>query len=265
MRYPYSLSSGITVTEKTVSKREEPTASLLLRNCMLKADISSKHEIDIAVFNSSLEDLEEQSRDMRAQLESSRQLSADLEKQLFMRPPPEVVIEKFKEGQNYKDLLIDDIVSIMKTFSLKVYEEFHGVHSMFPEFVREHFRKEYVVDLTDGEEESDDNSNDTLSSCLLLQFIRSGAYDSPYFVRSLLFGVELGLRLGFAGFKEPKHKISFFELPNFDHSIVKSCHQLFIPLHSVQGFVPELISEVEIFSHLLPILLLVETELSYIG
>ncbi|GAA0139708.1 hypothetical protein LIER_01199 [Lithospermum erythrorhizon] len=29
----------ITVTEKTMSKREEPTASLLLKNCMLKGDM----------------------------------------------------------------------------------------------------------------------------------------------------------------------------------------------------------------------------------
>ncbi|GAA0162620.1 hypothetical protein LIER_39444 [Lithospermum erythrorhizon] len=36
---PYSLPSGITVTEKTVSRREEPTASLLLKNWMLQRDM----------------------------------------------------------------------------------------------------------------------------------------------------------------------------------------------------------------------------------
>ncbi|GAA0154738.1 hypothetical protein LIER_12636 [Lithospermum erythrorhizon] len=35
---PYSLPLGITVTEKIVSRREEPIASLLLKNCMLKGD-----------------------------------------------------------------------------------------------------------------------------------------------------------------------------------------------------------------------------------
>ncbi|GAA0162200.1 hypothetical protein LIER_18342 [Lithospermum erythrorhizon] len=33
---PYSFPSGITVTEKIISRREEPTASLLLNNCMMK-------------------------------------------------------------------------------------------------------------------------------------------------------------------------------------------------------------------------------------
>ncbi|GAA0160091.1 hypothetical protein LIER_38974 [Lithospermum erythrorhizon] len=35
----YSFPLGITVTEKTVSQREEPTASLLLKNYMLKGDM----------------------------------------------------------------------------------------------------------------------------------------------------------------------------------------------------------------------------------
>ncbi|GAA0156713.1 hypothetical protein LIER_14139 [Lithospermum erythrorhizon] len=94
-----------------------------------------------------------------AQLDSSRELLAASEKQLSPRPPPEVIIENFKESQNYKDIIIDDTVSIMKFFSLKVYEEFPGVHSMFPEFVDEHFGEEYEIHLTDTDE-SDDTEAD---------------------------------------------------------------------------------------------------------
>ncbi|GAA0154391.1 hypothetical protein LIER_12385 [Lithospermum erythrorhizon] len=187
--YPYSLPSDIIVIEKTISKREEPTASLLLKNCILKGDmegiigyssplelhdafshfqldseesraafeadkaslekrlfeiirerdearaqatdlknkhadfqavcnglvkskvdLSSKHKIDTVVFKSSLEESERRSWDLRAQLDSSQELLATSEKQLSMRPPPEVVIKKFKEGQNYKDLLINETV-----------------------------------------------------------------------------------------------------------------------------------------------------------
>ncbi|GAA0168723.1 hypothetical protein LIER_40622 [Lithospermum erythrorhizon] len=75
------------------------------------------------IFKSSLEEFEQRSRDLKAQLDSSQQLLAASEKQLSVRPPPEVVIEMFKEGQNYKDLLIDETVSIMKTFSLKESED----------------------------------------------------------------------------------------------------------------------------------------------
>ncbi|GAA0155146.1 hypothetical protein LIER_12941 [Lithospermum erythrorhizon] len=66
---------------------------------------------------------------------------------------------RFKEGQNYKDLLIDNTISIMKTFCLKVYPDFLGIHSMFPEFVGEHFGEEYAVPLTDGEEEENDGGD----------------------------------------------------------------------------------------------------------
>ncbi|GAA0176518.1 hypothetical protein LIER_29495 [Lithospermum erythrorhizon] len=136
----YSLPSGITITGKTVSRREEPTAFLLLKNCMLKEDMegimgySSPSELHDAFshfqLKSSLEESEQRSRDLRAQLNSSQQLLAALEKRLeylSARPPSEVVIEKFKEGQNFQDLLIDNTVSIMKTFSLKVYAEFPSV------------------------------------------------------------------------------------------------------------------------------------------
>ncbi|GAA0163631.1 hypothetical protein LIER_19446 [Lithospermum erythrorhizon] len=169
----YSLPSGITVTGKTVSREEEPSASLLLKNCMLKgdmegimgysspsklqnafshfhlkstecadglflkwkeseesratskakktslekrlsevrremdetraqaadlrnkhedlqavcngivkskSDLSCKHEIVMAVFKSSLEEFEQRSRDLRAQLNSLQQLLAASEK-----------------------------------------------------------------------------------------------------------------------------------------------------------------------------------------
>ncbi|GAA0148825.1 hypothetical protein LIER_08161 [Lithospermum erythrorhizon] len=109
----------------------------------------------------------------RAQAEDLRRKHEDLQaicngllkskSDLSSRPPPEVVIERFEEGQNFADLLIDNTVSIMKTFNLKVYEEFPSVQSMFPEFVGEHFGKEYVVPLTDGEEESDDDVDDAQS------------------------------------------------------------------------------------------------------
>ncbi|GAA0184451.1 hypothetical protein LIER_31739 [Lithospermum erythrorhizon] len=63
-----------------------------------KSDLSSKHEIDMAVFKSSLEESQLRSRDLRAQLDSSQQLLAASKKQLSIRSPPEVVIEKLKEG-----------------------------------------------------------------------------------------------------------------------------------------------------------------------
>ncbi|GAA0175882.1 hypothetical protein LIER_28977 [Lithospermum erythrorhizon] len=104
---PYSLPSGITVTEKTLLAASEK------------------------------------------QLE-----------ELSTRPSPEVVIEKFKDGQNFTDLLIDNTVSIMKTFCLKIYEEYLCVHSLFPKFVGEHFGEEYVVPLANEEKESDDGDSD---------------------------------------------------------------------------------------------------------
>ncbi|GAA0162102.1 hypothetical protein LIER_18273 [Lithospermum erythrorhizon] len=103
-----------------------------------KSDISHQYDTYVAALKTSLEESEQQSRDLKVGLDSSQQLLADLEKQLeqlSLRPPPEVVIERIKEGQKFKDLLIDNTVSIMKTFSLKVYPEFPGIHSMFPEFV----------------------------------------------------------------------------------------------------------------------------------
>ncbi|GAA0142504.1 hypothetical protein LIER_03390 [Lithospermum erythrorhizon] len=162
LEYPYFVPSGITVTEKTVSKREEPTVSLLLKGDMegimgysspselhdafshfqlkstecahglflkwkeseesraafeadkislekclsevikerdearaqdadlknkhanlqavcnglvkSKTDLSSQHEIDMDIFKSSLEEAELRSRDLKAQLDSSREL-----------------------------------------------------------------------------------------------------------------------------------------------------------------------------------------------
>ncbi|GAA0139707.1 hypothetical protein LIER_01198 [Lithospermum erythrorhizon] len=120
----------------------------------------------MAMFKSSLEEAKLRSRDLKAQLDSSREILAVSEKQLSLRPPLEVIIENFKESLNYKDILIDDTISIMKSFSLKVYEEFPGVHSMFSEFLKEHFGEEYVIPLTDTEEsvdtEADVQSDDGL-------------------------------------------------------------------------------------------------------
>ncbi|GAA0143265.1 hypothetical protein LIER_03990 [Lithospermum erythrorhizon] len=186
LEVPYSLPSGLTVTEDTIFGKilRRPLFYILgetagrsylgerrgrahahdlegkyedlqaVRDGLVKSksDLSRHHEIDAAA----LKEFEQRSQDLRAQLDSSQRLLADSEKLLEQRPPPEVVIEQFKEGQNYKYLLIDDTVSIMKSFSLKVYPEFPGIHFMFPEFVGEHFGQEYV---TDGEEESDDSDD----------------------------------------------------------------------------------------------------------
>ncbi|GAA0140474.1 hypothetical protein LIER_01813 [Lithospermum erythrorhizon] len=73
--------------------------------------------------------------------------------------PPEMVIERFKEGQNYKDLLIDETVSIIRTFSLSLTKN----SPVFTEFVQEHFWEEYVVPLTDIKEESEDDGNEAHS------------------------------------------------------------------------------------------------------
>ncbi|GAA0148705.1 hypothetical protein LIER_08077 [Lithospermum erythrorhizon] len=53
--------------------------------------LSSKHETELAVFKSSLEELQSQKRD-------TRKLLAGLLEELRMRPPPEVVVENFKES-----------------------------------------------------------------------------------------------------------------------------------------------------------------------
>ncbi|GAA0159259.1 hypothetical protein LIER_16080 [Lithospermum erythrorhizon] len=128
-----------------------------------KSDLSHQYDTDVATLKSSLEESEQRSQDLRAQLDSSQPLLADSEKQLeqlSLRQSLEVVIERFKEGQNFPDLLIDNTVSNMKTFCLKDHDKFPGIHSMFPEFVGEHFGEEYVVPLTDGEDDEDGNGED---------------------------------------------------------------------------------------------------------
>ncbi|GAA0159836.1 hypothetical protein LIER_16530 [Lithospermum erythrorhizon] len=116
---PYSLPSAeMTTLEKRLSEvikeRDEARAqaedlrnkhadlqAICNRLVKFKSDLSCKHEIDIAIFKSSLEEFEQLSRDLGAQLNSSQQLLLDSEKQLEQlsaRPPPEVVIERFKEG-----------------------------------------------------------------------------------------------------------------------------------------------------------------------
>ncbi|GAA0148791.1 hypothetical protein LIER_08133 [Lithospermum erythrorhizon] len=92
-----------------------------------KFDLSHQYEVYVAALKNSLEKSEQRSRDLKTQLDSSRHLLAGSEKQLEQsRPPPE-------------------------TFSLKVYEEFPDILSMFPEFMGKHFGKAYVVPLTSRE------------------------------------------------------------------------------------------------------------------
>ncbi|GAA0155087.1 hypothetical protein LIER_12903 [Lithospermum erythrorhizon] len=102
----------------------------------------------------SLEESQQTSHGLRTQLDSSQLLLANTEKrleELSLRPSPEAVADAFKKSDTYKDLLIDNTVSIMKEFSYEVYQKFCGIHSLFPEFVEKNFGKEYVVELTDSE------------------------------------------------------------------------------------------------------------------
>ncbi|GAA0141390.1 hypothetical protein LIER_02542 [Lithospermum erythrorhizon] len=232
---PYTLPSGITVTDGTISKRHESTASLLLKNYLLKrdmegimghptsssihdafshfhlksmecdqglflkwsecedpepppkqrralaaefehkhvdlhyvfnwlvkskSDLSSKYEIDLAAFKNSLEEAGMRIQELQSQNDGTRILLAGSLEKLKRRSPPEEVIANFKEGQNYRDILLDDTVSIMKTYSLKIVEEFEGVSSIFPVFVEENFGKEYVLPLVDPEESDHEHDSD---------------------------------------------------------------------------------------------------------
>ncbi|GAA0147087.1 hypothetical protein LIER_06874 [Lithospermum erythrorhizon] len=99
---------------------------------------------------------------LKAQLDSSQLLLAGTEKrleELSSRPSPEVVVKAFKKSDTYRDLLIDNTVSIIKEFNSEVYPKFHGIHSISPKFVKKTFRKEYVVDLTDSEEEDTESTD----------------------------------------------------------------------------------------------------------
>ncbi|GAA0139782.1 hypothetical protein LIER_01262 [Lithospermum erythrorhizon] len=241
---PYIFPSGITVTEETVSKVKSSTASLLMKNCMLrrdiegimtcafpeelhdtfefatecayglplkwkeakhylakfaeknssleerlnealaraddaenkyqdllavrdgliksKTDLTDRYEADMAALKRSLKESQQTPHGLRTQLDSSKLLLADTEKwleELSLRPSPEVIVEAFKKIDTYRDLLIDNTVSIMKDFNSEVYPEFLGTHSFCPEFVEKTFGKEYVVELTGSEEEDTKSTN----------------------------------------------------------------------------------------------------------
>ncbi|GAA0173995.1 hypothetical protein LIER_41636 [Lithospermum erythrorhizon] len=114
----------------------------------------------MANFKISLEKAKAHMKELQGQNDGTRRLLAGAVEELFRRPPSEDVIANFKEGQNYKDILVDDAVSIMKTYSLKISENFDDVHSIFPEFVEENFEKEYGIPLVDLEESDNDPSDD---------------------------------------------------------------------------------------------------------
>ncbi|GAA0143760.1 hypothetical protein LIER_04368 [Lithospermum erythrorhizon] len=107
-------------------------------------------------------DFENKYRDLQNPTRFFPTALADIEKrleELSLRPSPEAVTETFKKSNAYNDLLIDNTVSIMKEFSSEVYLEFRGIHSLFPEFVEITFGKEYVVHLTDSDNDEDTESD----------------------------------------------------------------------------------------------------------
>ncbi|GAA0183213.1 hypothetical protein LIER_30671 [Lithospermum erythrorhizon] len=68
-----------------------------------KSDLSYKHEVEVGILKSSLEESKQRSQDLKAQLASSQQLLAALEKQLEQlstRPSPEVVIKREEESDD---------------------------------------------------------------------------------------------------------------------------------------------------------------------
>ncbi|GAA0152407.1 hypothetical protein LIER_10896 [Lithospermum erythrorhizon] len=148
------------------SRDASEAEKISLEKRMSESDLSSKNESELAVFKSSLEEAAVQIKELQSQNRDTRKLLAGSLEELRSRPPPEVVVANFKESQNYKDILVDDTVSIMRAYSLKISEEFDVVHSMFPKFVEEHFGKEYVIALIDSEESDhepvDDESDDDL-------------------------------------------------------------------------------------------------------
>ncbi|GAA0164508.1 hypothetical protein LIER_39804 [Lithospermum erythrorhizon] len=177
---PYTLPSGVTVTEETVSKMKSSTSSLLMKKCMLRKDVegiltcASPDELhdtfshfqlratecayglslkwrvsrrfpgqtDIASLKRSLEESQQASQGLRTRLNSSQQLLADTEKRL-----EELSLRPSPEA----------VVSIMKEFNSEVYMEFCGIHSLFPEFVEKTFGKGYVVEMNDSEDEDSES------------------------------------------------------------------------------------------------------------
>ncbi|GAA0138490.1 hypothetical protein LIER_00229 [Lithospermum erythrorhizon] len=127
-----------------------------------KTDLSNRYEADVAALKRSLEESQQTSWDLKAHLDSSQLLLAGIEKrleELSSRPSIEAVVEAFKKSDTYRDLLIDNTVPIMKEFSSEVYPEFRGIHSLFPEFAEKTFGQEYVVELTDSEEEDTESTD----------------------------------------------------------------------------------------------------------
>ncbi|GAA0153160.1 hypothetical protein LIER_43210 [Lithospermum erythrorhizon] len=166
----YRLPSGVTVTEETISKMKSSTASLLMKNCMqrrmpdsvllsLKWKEAEDSLVKLAADKFSLEgcltealaladDVENKYQDLLAVRDGIFQSKSDLTNQY------ETDIAALK-----MDVVIDNTVSIMKEYNSEVYPEFRGIHSLFPEFVEKTFGREYVVELTDSEDEDEESSS----------------------------------------------------------------------------------------------------------
>ncbi|GAA0162438.1 hypothetical protein LIER_18529 [Lithospermum erythrorhizon] len=94
-----------------------------------KTDLTNRYEADI---EKRLEELSLRP----SPLYSSQLLLADIEKrleELSLRPSSGAIVKTFKKSDTYRDLLIDNTISIMKEFSYEVYLEYPGIHSIFPE------------------------------------------------------------------------------------------------------------------------------------
>ncbi|GAA0170007.1 hypothetical protein LIER_24368 [Lithospermum erythrorhizon] len=129
-----------------------------------KFELSRRYDKDVASLKRSLDESKECSRDLKAQLDSSKLLLADFDKQmeqLSQRPTPEVVLERFKEGENFYNIIIDNTISIMKKFYAEdIYLVFPSIYSLFREFVEKHFGREYVVPLADEDDEEENDGDD---------------------------------------------------------------------------------------------------------
>ncbi|GAA0152664.1 hypothetical protein LIER_11085 [Lithospermum erythrorhizon] len=187
---PYTVPSGVTVTEDTISKVKLYTTSLLMKNYMLRKDVTecayglslkwkeaesslAKHADEKSSLEErlnealsrddnaeskyqdllarSLEESQQSCRDLKAQLNSSQLLLAGTKKRLEeLSSRPSP--EAFKKSDTYRDLLINNL----KEFSSEVYPEFRGIHSLFPEFVDKTFGN---LELTHSEEEDTESTN----------------------------------------------------------------------------------------------------------
>ncbi|GAA0163057.1 hypothetical protein LIER_19022 [Lithospermum erythrorhizon] len=96
-----------------------------------KTDLTDQYEADMASLKSSLEESQQTSHGLRTQLDSSKLLLADTKKRLedlSLRPSLEAVFEDL----SYRNLLIDNTVSLMKEFISEGYLEFRGYIPFFP-------------------------------------------------------------------------------------------------------------------------------------